>query len=66
VHPLLALVTAIIVASLILGVLTAAASLRDVPEAYEDDDGFWRLEDEAPEAAEPVRVRIVAHDRAGD
>jgi hypothetical protein len=66
VHPLLALVIAMIVASLILGTHTAAAALRDVPEAYEDDEGFWRSDGDTPENSEPVRVRIPVHDRAGE
>jgi hypothetical protein len=62
VHPLLALFIAMAVATLILGAITAIASLRNVPEAYEDDDGFWSVE-ENEEIAEPARVRVVARER---
>ena len=51
-----------LVATLILGGLTAIKSLRDVPEGYEDEDGFWAL-DENEEFAEPARVRVVASER---
>jgi hypothetical protein len=61
VHPVVAVLIAMTVASLILGALTALMSLRDVPEAYEDDNGFWRLAED--ETAEPLRVRVVAKAR---
>jgi hypothetical protein len=47
------------VATLILGAFVAIKSLRDVPEAFEDEDGFWAVDD-VEEFAEPARVRVDA------
>jgi hypothetical protein len=64
VHPLVALVIAMAVAKLVLGVITAMISLYDVPEAYENDEGFWALDDGEDAAKEPARIPIVPRDRA--
>jgi hypothetical protein len=65
VHPLLALPLAMIVATLILGGFTAIKSLRNVPEGYEDEEGFWALDekdslDANDQFAEPARIRVEA------
>jgi hypothetical protein len=61
VHPLLALPIAMVVATLILGGFTAIKSLRNVPEGYEDDEGFWAIEEkENDHFAEPARIRVEA------
>jgi hypothetical protein len=52
-----------VVATLVLGAVTAMLSLHNVPEAYEDDEGFWALDD-GEDAVEPARIPIVPRDRA--